>query len=626
MRELLIIFQLDALTVLVRPRTIYLWRMAASLQVGEIEAALAEGGAEARDAAYGKIEAAVRTASTAHDGGKEEAVAFVIACVKPLIVSVLCAPASRVDEAEWVRASVLLYEMCKADMVMVCAETHRKTAAGIPLYFSIFAAPDTVFANTLAKEPDGWTRGDAVVVAANHSVSAATWAPGYHCVLREAEWDEGEWMSTFNSIHPLGGDNPQPADRYSQLMLLCMDLVRREVDTQPDGIVAGAAGILGWGVMANTQVFQALFEAGFVDVLQSTLTRWNPMERIGLKNVPATAILVSMNHMALEAPVAGVDMIQPLLDAGMVDISISSLVAYQMMNNPSQASVNAMCWGGLMFLETLFTTGSPGQSEPIVAKLRSAGVDCFRYVLDHPLWNFVSFLMGTPNSATNIAAQVWGRDDDGGGLSFKQQDIEKIVDKASHRGDVASLFPMLPTHGQALLSLCVSDTNKELLLTTEGLIPLLVDSLLLDPEHPRKSNAAMLGTTDWDGAKGPVQRDFAEAIAQLAMFPPGREALQRDPVVAEALQQVAAEGWTQEARQFAKTALLAMSDRQPEAIQVHQNHDHKHIMLSYQWDVQVVVRRVVSELQVRGYRTWFGEHGSHSRVALIAICTSPVRT
>jgi hypothetical protein len=102
--------------------------------------------------------------------------------------------------------------------------------------------------------------------------------------------------------------------------------------------------------------------------------------------------------------------------------------------------------------------------------------------------------------------QVWGRDDGGGGLAFKQQDIEKIVEVAGHRGVVASLFPMLPTHGQAILSLCVSDINKELLLNAEGFISLLVDSLLLDPQHPRQKNAAMQGTTDWEAAKGPVQR------------------------------------------------------------------------------------------------------------------------
>eukprot|EP01050_Picozoa_sp_SAG11_P016784 SAG11_NODE_2332_length_3506_cov_2.301732_3_plen_126_part_00 len=88
------------------------------------------------------------------------------------------------------------------------------------------------------------------------------------------------------------------------------------------------------------------------------------------------------------------------------------------------------------------------------------------------------------------------------------------------------------------------------------------------------------------------------------MYPPGREALLRDPTVAEALQQVAVEGWEEEARQFAESALAALSGRQPDT--GHAQQDHKHIMLSYQWDVQEVAKRVVNELQVRGYRTWFG--------------------
>jgi hypothetical protein len=96
-------------------------------------------------------------------------------------------------------------------------------------------------------------------------------------------------------------------------------------------------------------------------------------------------------------------------------------------------------------------------------------------------------------------------------------------------------------------------------------------------------------------------QDFAEAIAQLAMFPPGREALLLDPTVAEALRQVAAEGWTAEAQAFAESALLALSDRQPDAGQAQPDHARlsQHIMVSYQWDVQPIIRRVVNELQVR---------------------------
>jgi hypothetical protein len=166
-----------------------------------------------------------------------------------------------------------------------------------------------------------------------------------------------------------------------------------------------------------------------------------------------------------------------------------------------------------------------------------------------------------------------------------------------------------------------------LLASEERIIPTLVDSLLLDPEHPRIDNTALQGVTDWESAKGPVQQvsrrssvslavclrpylplclfylcvyassisvrlcglsfpscvfvqDIAEAIAQLAMFPRGREALLQDPSMADALRQVAAEGWTQEARLSAEAALLAMSDRQPDADHDDHAHDQKHIMLS----------------------------------------------
>ena len=184
--------------------------------------------------------------------------------------------------------------------------------------------------------------------------------------------------------------------------------------------------------------------------------------------------------------------------------------------------------------------------------------------MQHPLVMMADMGLETGSRATRIAAVVWGRDDDGGGLAFKQEDIDKVVQVADHRDrELVAIFPMTAAHGTAIRSLAVSDLNKELLLSSEGLIPLLIDSLLLDQDHPRRDNPAALGKTDWEGAKGPVQRDFAEVLAQLAVFPPGREALLQDPSVRGALAQVAEEGYTEEARNFAEAALLALSDRQP---------------------------------------------------------------
>ena len=74
-------------------------------------------------------------------------------------------------------------------------------------------------------------------------------------------------------------------------------------------------------------------------------------------------------------------------------------------------------------------------------------------------------------------------------------------------------------------------------------------------------------------------QDFAEAIEQLAVYPPGREALLQDPSVMDALQEVADKGWTDEAREFAAGALTALADHQPDAERT-VNADQRHVMMS----------------------------------------------
>ena len=99
-------------------------------------------------------------------------------------------------------------------------------------------------------------------------------------------------------------------------------------------------------------------------------------------------------------------------------------------------------------------------------------------------------------------------------------------------------------------------------------------------------------------------QDFAEAIQQLAAFPPGREALLQEPSVVDALQEVVDKGWTDEAKEHAAGALMALSDHQPDAERAVAP-DQRHVMMSYQWDAQEIVQRIVNELQGRGYTLWF---------------------
>jgi hypothetical protein len=54
-----------------------------------------------------------------------------------------------------------------------------------------------------------------------------------------------------------------------------------------------------------------------------------------------------------------------------------------MLANPEAAHGAVVQWFALYFLDVVLR--SP-HAQPVVAKLRSAGVDSFRYLLDHPLW------------------------------------------------------------------------------------------------------------------------------------------------------------------------------------------------------------------------------------------------
>ena len=124
-------------------------------------------------------------------------------------------------------------------------------------------------------------------------------------------------------------------------------------------------------------------------------------------------------------------------------------------------------------------------------------------------------------------------------------------------------------------------------------LPYLVDALLLDPDHPRAGMKEELKI--W------CQEHHCEALLQLAVHEESREALLRDQSVAPALDAVAQTGMSQQAREQAAAALVALSDKTV----VMSTEGQKHVMLSYQWDAQVTIKRTNQSLIGRGYVTWF---------------------
>ena len=156
-----------------------------------------------------------------------------------------------------------------------------------------------------------------------------------------------------------------------------------------------------------------------------------------------------------------------------------------------------------------------------------------------------------------------------------------------------SAFPLPASRCRGLLSLCISDTAKQLLLSNESFIPHVIDGLMLDPEHPRKEAD--------EAVKTAVQRDFAECIQQMSLFPPGCAALQENEAVIQALSTLKDKAWSEEAKICAEGALIALVPPEP----LPPPDGEKHVMLSYQWDAQATVKRINDSLIKRGYATWF---------------------
>ena len=380
------------------------------------------------------------------------------------------------------------------------------------------------------------------------------------------------------------GTKEDQGGKFNPVARLMLEMLRAgEIDGQPEPLVTGCGWMLAWMMMQSPAVAADQLEAGFLDVAMPIVQRYNPMERIGLRVQLPHVIMHALGDCMLSlSPGPLADMATKMMAAEMLDIIISSLTAYMMLNSPADSNVDLLVCA-VVQLETLLGSA---EGETVKSKLRSAGTDAFRYLLDNPLVFLTGFghtIYGTGSSATGAAATVWGRDEDGGGgLVFSQSDIATIVQMADPRGDLyvvvggSLTLTQAPRSSRAIFNLCVSDANKQMLLSSDGFIRVLVDCLLLDPELPM---ALCLGFGD---IKTSVQREYVEALEQIAVSPLGRAVLLSDPTVVQALEQVADQGWSEEARECARGALSALSDRE---VSADVDEDRLHLMVSYQWDV-----------------------------------------
>lgn len=292
-----------------------------------------------------------------------------------------------------------------------------------------------------------------------------------------------------------------------------------------------------------------------------------------------------------------------LLEKGFIDVLCLALKAFELQG---VSKVDESPGNGMFCAVHLFNTldfAAP-EAAPIMRMLEDMP-STLRFLLEHSRSHLKDIGATSAAAASAVCALAFGKQE--GDFAFTQQMIEDVVKNMVDNlsGVLAAWNPILPTFFLLkVVHLCISDANKNLLLESADLCKLLLEALLLDPEHMRQTQS--------EDVKAAIQRDAAECFMQLALFAPGRDLLKQDTSVLEALHMLVDKAWTDEAKQCAKGALMALVPPQEHSPRSGNSVDSlrppvqkSHVMVSYSWCYQAVVQRVVTALKHRGYLVWF---------------------
>merc|ERR1711960_43660 len=151
-----------------------------------------------------------------------------------------------------------------------------------------------------------------------------------------------------------------------------------------------------------------------------------------------------------------------------------------------------------------------------------------------------------------------------------------------------------------IATVAIADANKKIMIQHDTILDTLVAGLLLDDDNPRRGQ---------DGADA-MQEGCAGVLHELALYGPGASALRGHKPTMDALH-VLVESGTKESRERAAGALFELDEETRSAkatvaseAEPGSSKPPPHIMMSYNWDHQDVILRVVAWLQAHGYLVW----------------------
>eukprot|EP01045_Picozoa_sp_COSAG04_P020655 COSAG04_NODE_2136_length_4725_cov_8.089710_5_plen_950_part_01 len=223
--------------------------------------------------------------------------------------------------------------------------------------------------------------------------------------------------------------------------------------------------------------------------------------------------------------------------------------------------------------------------------------------LDFACANDFSFMfVSVSSNAAGAAVALVGRNE--GGKTLSGSTVAAVLDYLAIYFDPAhfrytnpALRVMTAIHRVATVA--IADANKKFMIQHNALLDTLVAGLLLDDDNPRRGQ---------DGADA-LQEACAGVLHELALYGPGAVVLRSHKRTMDALRLLAESG-TKVSRERAAGALFELDEEarstksKASAAEPGSSTSPPHIMVSYNWDHQDVILRVVSWLQAHGYLVW----------------------
>ena len=457
------------------------------------------GAAAEREAAYAELfrleEAHYKLASRPKSRNRREIAHIAVACTIPLC-GVLTRPVAEVGVDEYHRASQLLVALSGVDPGRVGGETIRP---GIPreerpwkedicACRAVAESPESALGVVRAKDLQTLTREDALTVATfyGHFIVQSSTCTGLDAMTAAARMSADEWLvKSYSAMHLMVSVKP---DFNLALAPLLMDLLK-EPDQLPEFTLAGVLFAITHTLMGKPAVVELLLDehdavAAFVGVMRH-VTPAQLVSAPGFSRRPHGTTMHAMKDLIEGAQAIGRDLTAQLLNIGYIDLLLESLRSVPEVGCENCNGV-VCAWGYMRTLNVVFGE----KIEEIEGKLRKES-DALRYVIDNNIIFMEPYGLQSSTMGMICAANLYGKDEDNT-FGINQDEVDGFIDLDTELMACnywGANIPMGPNQARGLLMLCISDSNKEMLIESPGFVEHMIASLMLDPNHKRQDTS-----------------------------------------------------------------------------------------------------------------------------------------